>query len=437
MTNPAPAAGLAKLLSFRRIGYEAVAVLLGQLAAAIGAVIGVRVLTGLMPPHAYGELALAMTISTLGLQVLFAPLTTSALRFFAPAQEAGDLAGFLAAVRKLAAAAAVIVLALAALTVVVLMIADLAIWLALVIASFVFTLFLAISQVLDGIQNAARHRIIAASHSGLGPWLRLLAAAAAIHLTATASSAAAMAGYAAASLLLVVSQYVFFKRRIASLATAPPADEKRWRDGLLEYGAPFATWGIFSWAHLASDRWALGAYAATADVGYYAVLYQLGFYPILMASSMINAVLAPVLFARAGDATDAARVRDAVRLNGRATMAVFGLTAIGVAAAAFLHPLIGRLLLAPEYRAVTYLLPWMVLAGGIYAAGQIASFAMMIGKRSAALRAPKIITALIGVGLNFAAAKWFGIPGVIGASVAFAVIYAVWVSIAARREVPH
>ncbi len=421
------------VLRFRRVGFEALAVGSGQAAAALGSLVGVRLLTDAIPPREYGLLALAMTIGTLGLQVLLAPLTTSALRFFAPAQEAGDLRGFLDAVKRLVLASAGIVLLLALITVAVMFAASKSYWIALTAASFVYTLFMGMSAVCDGLQNAARHRIVASAHSALGPWLRFLIAVGLVHLTARATGAVAMTGYAIATAAVFLSQFWFVRRQIVSLAAGVAIDEKRWEKAILSYGSPFAAWGIFTWAQLASDRWALGTFATAKEVGYYAVVYQLGFFPILTASMLIGQVLMPILYARAGDATDRARVEGAVRLNAWMAALMLGLTVAGAALAALLHPLIGRLLLAPEYRVVTHYLPWMVVAGGLYATGQVASIFFMISNRSAALVPPKIVTAILGIALCFAGAKWYGIAGVIGALIVFGAVYCVWVSLAATR----
>jgi O-antigen/teichoic acid export membrane protein len=424
------------LLRFRRVGFEFTAVATGQAIGAIGSVVGVRVLTEAMPPGEYGRLALAMTIGTLGLQVLLAPLTTSALRFFSPAREAGDLRGFLSAVKRLVLLSLMLVALVGVLLIGGLWAAAQSLWIALTLASLAYTAFSGISTVFDGLQNAARQRVIAVAHSGIAPWLRFLAAVALMHFSAEATSTAAMWGFALASVVLFGSQLYFVRRDIVTLATSPPVDERRWLTAMLSYGWPFATWGLFAWAQLASDRWALGMFASTADIGLYAVVYQLGFYPIQMLSILLGQVLAPILFARAGDATDAGRVADAVRLNARMALAMLVLTAFGVLVAMVVHPLVGRIFLAEQYRGVTHYLPWMVLAGGLFATGQVVSIFFMISNRSTALAVPKIATALIGIALSFAGAKWFGIPGVIGGLIGFSLVYCIWVTVVSWRGLP-
>ncbi|MGB5196552.1 MAG: hypothetical protein WBN64_05740, partial [Candidatus Deferrimicrobium sp.] len=90
---------------FRRLSREGFWVVSGQAAAVAGGLFGVRLLTELMEPAAYGELALGMTVATLVNQTVLGPLSNGATRFYAPAAEAGDLTGYLAAVRRMVASA--------------------------------------------------------------------------------------------------------------------------------------------------------------------------------------------------------------------------------------------------------------------------------------------------------------------------------------------
>jgi uncharacterized membrane protein YkvI len=48
--------------------------------------------------------------------------------------------------------------------------------------------------------------------------------------------------------------------------------------------------------------------------------------------------------------------------------------------------------------------------------------------------APKLITALLGVALNFACAYWYGITGIVIAGMLFSVSYFIWMAVLAKRE---
>jgi O-antigen/teichoic acid export membrane protein len=200
------------------------------------------------------------------------------------------------------------------------------------------------------------------------------------------------------------------------------------------YAWPFAAWGIFTWAQMASDRWSLQAKGGTSDVGLYAVLYQLGYYPMTLLSSFLVQLVLPVLFSRAGDGTDPDRMAQSHRLNRVLLLSSIGLVLAGVSLAFLFHREILSLLAAPGYRTVSPLLPMMVLSGGLFAAAQIAVLSLLSGFNSRFLMAPKIVTALVGVLLNFAGAFWLGLSGVVYAGVATSSIYLVWVWFLVKRE---
>ena len=80
--------------------------------AVLGAMIGVRILTGVLTPEVYGQLALGMTVATFTNVAVLGPLSNGATRFFAPAREAGGLPGYFAAVKRLVLQASTAVLLL-------------------------------------------------------------------------------------------------------------------------------------------------------------------------------------------------------------------------------------------------------------------------------------------------------------------------------------
>ena len=86
---------------FRRLSKEGFWIVLGQVMAVLGSLVGVRLLTELLDPAAYGELALGMTLATLVNQTVLGPLGNGVTRFYSPAVEQGDLGGYFNAVRRM------------------------------------------------------------------------------------------------------------------------------------------------------------------------------------------------------------------------------------------------------------------------------------------------------------------------------------------------
>jgi O-antigen/teichoic acid export membrane protein len=404
-------------------------VILGQGVAILGGLFGVRLMTGALTPEVYGELALGMTLATLGHQIIFGPLTNAFMRFFAPAHEAGKLGSFLIAVRSLLTKTTLIVLiALAPLVVGCWLLSNLK-WIELAVAAVVFSLFSFYSATLNGTQNAARQRSIVALHQGAGQWLRFLTAVGMICIFGM-SSAVAMLGYALALLPILFSQFLFFRYRILSLARkeakAHQEEIRRSSKQILHYAWPFTTWGIITWAHFASDRWALQIFHTTHEVGLYAVLYQLGFYPVGLLTGIVMQFILPILFNWAGDSSDHSRMSKVAHLNNLVLIGCLLTTFLGASFLAIFHTEVFSILVSPDYHSVSTLLPVMFLASGIFACGQIASTLPMARTNTRILIFPKVVTGFIGLFLNFLAAFFFGLIGLVFAILLCSVINFLW-----------
>ncbi len=416
---------------FRRLSKEGLWIVLGQAAAIAGSLAGVRLLTELLAPAAYGELALGLTLAALVNQTALGPLANGVARFYAPAQEQVDLGGYLSAVRRLALTATAVVLLIVLIAVAALFAAGRAQWIGIAIAALAYATLSGHNAILNGIQNAARQRAIVALHQGLDSWARFLVAAGLL-LWLGASSTVAMLGYVIGVVLVLGSQYAFFRRTVHVYGAAP--DSMRWQGKIWKYSWPISIFGMFTWVQLASDRWALELFATTREVGTYAALFQLGYYPMSMASTMAMQFLAPIFYQRAGDASDSRRNANVSRLSWKLT----GISLVATAAAFLLgllfHRQIFRIFVAGEYAAVSHLLPWMLLAGGIFAAGQAIALNLMSQMRTQAMMGAKIATALAGVALNFAGAYWLGTTGIVIAAVLFSVLYFAWMAALSSRS---
>ncbi|MCX5701470.1 MAG: lipopolysaccharide biosynthesis protein [Candidatus Omnitrophica bacterium] len=419
---------------FQRLGREFFWISLGQVIALFGALVGVRLLTGVLSPQIYGELALGMTLATLVNLVLFSPLSSAALRFFSPACEKGELPSFMMALRRMFVQVTGIVFLLLIGTGVFLLLTKQSKWLWLGAATLGFSLFSGYNSVLDGIQNAARQRLVVAWHQALAYWGRFMIAVGLV-MWFGAISSLAMLGYMIGALLVLLSQFWFFKRKLLptrNLSSSIKVLPWHWETKMFTYAWPFALWGIFTWAQLASDRWALKIFTGTREVGLYAVLYQLGYYPIAIFSGLITQLVAPVFFQRVGDASDPSRMWQVHILNWRLTVVTLFITGIATLLAFSLHRSIFRYLVAPEYREISWLLPGMVLAGGLFASGQCGSIIFQIGMETRSLLLPKVLTAIVGVLLNILGAAYWGVVGVVAASVIFYFSYTLWILILVR-----
>ncbi|MFH1922001.1 MAG: lipopolysaccharide biosynthesis protein [Planctomycetota bacterium] len=420
-----------------RLGREFVWISAGQGLTVLGAIIGVRLMTELLGPASYGKLALGMTVATLAQQVFLSPLGVTSQRFFSPSLEANQLGAYLRVVRGLATRIIVLLLVFGAVGVTLAWAMGMTHWLPLLLAAFLFAVISGSNGLFDSIQNAARHRQIVALHQAAAQWARFAVAAGLLILLGSTSTIA-MLGYALASTVILASQWLFFRSKVLPLSPSSLIHDghtvEHWARQMRGYMWPFATWGVFTWALVASDRWALQAFATTSSVGHYAVLYQLGYFPITMLCSMMMQLVSPVLFSRAGDGTDPERHRSVVSLNNRMLVAACLVSALATMLAFVLHRHVFWLLVAPEYRGVSTLLPWIVLSGGLFASGQVAALSVVSSINTKQLIPVKIVTAILGIGLNVSGACWFGLHGVVAANLAFSCVYFVWMLCLTRRQ---
>lgn len=414
---------------FLRLGREISWLTFGQGISVLGGIVGIRLLTDVLDPISYGELALATTLVTFVQKTVSGPLGGSFLRFFASAREENQLDVYLHIVRVLLKQVTIALLCIVGLLGLGLAVLGYEKWIWLTLGTSLYALLSGYSTALGNIQNAARHRAIVVWHRVLGQWLRYLAAVGLIVLWGSSSSIA-MLGYVVSAIVVLGSQFHFFRRKI--VATIPQFEAERAEVDksirqMRDYAWPFSTWGMFTWAQSSSDRWALQVFSMTGDVGLYAVLYQLGFYPIVMLSNLMMQFISPIFFEHAGSGSSQSRMKRTHHLNNLLILGSVAFTVLATILAFLLHNQLFLVVVAPEYREVSSLLPWLVLSGGLFASGQSASLLLMTDLNSQGLIIPKVSTALLGVVLNFAGAYWGGIQGVVFSSVVYSLLHLLWI----------
>jgi O-antigen/teichoic acid export membrane protein len=239
------------------------------------------------------------------------------------------------------------------------------------------------------------------------------------------SSTAVILGYVLSSFIVTGSQLLFLQKLIRPQGAITHMS-RDWGQKIWAYSWPFSAWGIFTWMQQISDRWALQTYASGHDVGLYAVVFQLGYVPIGLVLGMAMTFLGPILYQRSGSTTDQNRNRDVHQIAWRITFVGLAITALAFVFTLFLHEGIFQLLVATKYHEVSYLLPWMIVAGGVFSAAQMLALKLLSEMKSAVMTTAKIVSAILGVFLNIYAASQFGSQGVVFALIAFSCIYFFW-----------
>jgi O-antigen/teichoic acid export membrane protein len=148
---------------------------------------------------------------------------------------------------------------------------------------------------------------------------------------------------------------------------------------------------------------------------------------------MLTQVAVPIIFAYAGEGSDIQRLTNAVQLCLALAVGVFCVTVVLTIGGFVGHEQLFALLVGPQYRSASFLLPLGFLSSGLFVVGQMLSMVPMALGRSQTLLAPKILTALLAIVLNVVGAALFGPVGVLWAGLVFAICYGGWVAVTARR----
>jgi O-antigen/teichoic acid export membrane protein len=420
-----------------RVWFELVILGGGQFATIAGMIVGTRVLTELLLPAAYGDLALALTFSSLLSLVGAGPIGNAVGRFYIVAFENGSLRTFCRAVAVLYSQYH---LGASGLALTGLLLYSVARgsreWIGLGTAVVSLSVITGAGSLLDSMQNAARHRSVVALHQASGQWLRVLGSVLCIRQFGP-SALSAIWGYTAASVLVFVSQACFFRFRI--LSGIPEETQPRTGETASEmrhYANSFVVLASIAWLQQASDRWLLALFDSRKDVGLYQTLNQVGYSPLAQFSGLLSMVVAPILFSQAGDGKNSGRVLSTRQKAYQLSGLMLAVTAVLTTFLSILHKPIFALLVAAEYRSMSSYLPLTALSGGLFATGQMLSNIPLVQMNSKALIVPKIGTALLAVILNIAGAWAFGVRGVIWASVASSSVYALWMLATASSIAP-
>jgi O-antigen/teichoic acid export membrane protein len=405
------------------------AVLLGQIVAALGSLIGIRILTEFLPPAEYGHLTLGLTLALVVNQLLMGPLGAGVTRFYTVAIEKRQTADFLKIVLKILIITISVVLLFAFIAIVTLWALALNTWLIVVAIAAIFSIVSGVNSVINGLWLSNNQQIILSINQALEPWLRIMGGVLAIILI-NANGNIAYGGFIGGVTILLISQFYLLKQfgmwtRLSDRLSIQEGSNQvvDWQNKIFHYSYPYTIWGIFTTAHMASDRWLLQWYHGAEEVGYFAVLYQIGYMPMTLLTSMMSQILTPVLFKLAGDGSEQSRLSKVDLLTNRAVIVAILFMMLATLIGWVGSDWIFSILAAKEYQHLNHYLPFFIFAGGLFGAGQVAVLKFHSQNKTKKILKVKLISALLGIGMNIFLVPIYGLFGVVISLIIFATVY--------------
>jgi O-antigen/teichoic acid export membrane protein len=406
-----------------------------QALAALGQIIGVRLLTEAVSPAVFGEVTLVVGMSMLATSVLVNPTMQALLRYYPEYAQTGDASPVeRTALRQIIRASAYAIPLSAPLAIV----GVAAGWVnvGVLVLLFILTTVDGMRLLRTTVMNASRQ------HHRYGVWQigeawgrPLLAYGATIWLGVHAEIV--LGAFIVTSLVL----YGVMGLLPDSRSTATPSREFNESDLLRKfqtYGWPLIPLGLVGWISGMADRYMIGGMLSAQNVGMYAAAYGLASRPMLMLSTMAETAVRPLYYS-------AIACQDLP--GGRKyLLAWFAVVAsAGTAACMFFalfHQQIADLLLGPDFREASYLMPWIAAGYGLLALYHISARVCLGHDAPQAVTVTEAAGALLAIVIGFIFIQAYGLWG---AAVAVPIYYgvqligSVWLavrSVRARRAHP-
>lgn len=407
---------------------ETLVVSAGQVVSFLGVFILLKITTSVLNPKEYGSLALFLTALTLVNQVVMGGIINSVGRFFSIAKQKNQIDHYITASIHATLTGAIVVIICAAL--IFLISRELNFnfninGFALVTAYAILSSFIA---AFVSYQHSTRERIIATSTSISEVYLKVLFV---IIFTGIMGNnfESVLAGYLCSGVIVALAIVLTKQSRIRSIEyKSIKRDIGIWYSDMFSYAWPYALWGVFTWLHLASDRWALKIYVNIETIGHYAFLYQIGFTTMSLAASNIMVLISPIVFDRYADGIKGLEARRSFAAPiGYINVAITCLVILTIVSY-FISDIVVGFLSNSSFQKYSNLLPLFISAGGLFAIGQLISVKIAAELRQKTLLLIKVSTAIVGTILNIVLAKYFGMIGVSLSLVLFSAMYVLSIS---------
>jgi O-antigen/teichoic acid export membrane protein len=338
-----------------RILHEGVWVTVGQLASAIGVLIGIRLLTEYIPPVVFGFVNLLIGISTLLYGLLCSPILQAVLRYYPEEVKKNKIQVLRYSITTLLQQNTLLLTGIILIAgSIYAVLTHTSCWIYVLLAG------LSVVEVKRGLETnfitAARRQRPYALWNIAEAWLRPACAIVFVMLYGATPQNILLGYFAASFTILVLGLTLTEREGIAGQSSI------RERDIILEkeihkYAMPLIPLAFVGWISGLSDRYIIGGLRGLEQVGIYAATYGLISRPFLIAGVIIELTLRPIYFDAISTGQDI-RARKIFNVWLGVTTVI---CAVGVIAVILLREHIGVLLLAKNYRSSVNLMPWVAL----------------------------------------------------------------------------
>ena len=180
---------------------------------------------------------------------------------------------------------------------------------------------------------------------------------------------------------------------------------RRYAETALRFGVPLVPHILGFWMINMVDRLIVGAVLGPSEVGRYTAVYQIGM-GIGLVQNSFNQAWTPWFFERLkGD------LPEDKLLIVRITYGYFGLMLLSAVLLGVASPLLGRVLLGPEFRSASTLIGWIGLGYAFQGMYKMVTNYLFYSGDTGHLAAVSLGTGMVGAGLSYTGIRFYGLWG--------------------------
>jgi O-antigen/teichoic acid export membrane protein len=418
---------------YNRIFKEGFWIILGQVFSIFGSLYLTRIITNNLSVDEFGELALALSIASFSGQIVMGGLINGFSRFFSIAHAKDDLYNYWISVRNLLTKASLFLLILF-LVPLVFRLNVFRYYNDYVISLiFIFTVLGSFHSSYLGILGAARKRMNVTIYTCLELSIKIVLIFL-FYLLGSVNILTILISNAIAILLVLILETKSLNNVLKKSGVNQTRIPTNWESEIWKFSYPFSIWGVFTSLQVSSDKWALKNFSDLRSLGAYSIVYQFGWAPISLVSSLLMTIVAPIMYSRAGVLNENNKSSANAFPLFKLTLLSLMCTLLAFICALFFHRYFFQILVSEDYREFSYLLPYVILAGGLFSTGQLLSIKLLTDLNPNKLKNVKILTSVLGVLLNTLAAYFGGLIGVVISLNIFSLTYFTAVYVLSARE---
>jgi O-antigen/teichoic acid export membrane protein len=392
-------------LKQKRIFGDAFWVLFGQLASAVALLAGTRILTELVSPDIYGQVALLNGFVALGVAVFSYPYICAGMRLSPEClnnRERTDLHKAVAGFTVKATALAIALLVLGGAAYCYLTRGD--------VFLFVLTgILLAVTVRRElGIQLLIGER----KHRGASFWqtsdsvLRPLLAIALVWFVGR-QAAWLLAGYILASIVSNTIWSIIHGEPADAEQRPRPLTARNFKRDVWAYALPLIPMELIFWINGLGDRYVIGYLLTAVEVGLYAATYTIINEAFNRSAMVLLRIFQPVYFQSCAEN----RIKDGFKILWLWVGCVFMLGFTGISLLLIGKDWVASLVLANAYHSAAELMPAIAIGCALHAMGTVLAQPLLARKRTRLLLMGRVCGALTAVICIPLMVKNYGLPG--------------------------